>query len=201
MGANEFEGQTIEREIPANGYVRVVTPPYRNLFVRDVSDKTSANPVTLKLHQRAIECFTGLKLADLPETFTEIDLVNNTGAAVTVKLLVSNGNISDDSVKLSGALDTTPTVPQQLDDDANVTCPTGASTTVLAADSMRVASYITNLEPIGGQTIYVGDFPTGGRGLPLAPMNTLVIYCTDDIRVWHDKGSNVSVGILKTRYS
>lgn len=142
-----------------------------------------------------------VRIAQFEEPFQKIRIKNPNAATMTVRLVVGFGTFKDDTLQAAGSIDSKPVVPDEIDEDSNVSVVTSTLTTLINENTSRGMLFITNLDPLGGQTIFVGNNPTGGVGIAVAPQATLAVASTAKWRCWHNKGANVSVAIAYTQWS
>lgn len=142
-----------------------------------------------------------VKVAYNEQKFKKITIQNNNASSLEVRLIYGTGQFEDDRLQSSGNVSSEEVSPPTVDDDPNKAVPTGVQTTILNENPNRAVLYLTNLEPIGGHTVYVGRDPSGGRGIPLPPQTPLPIATTAKVRCWHDAGYDIDIGLCWTEWS
>lgn len=138
------------------------------------------------------------------QDFKKVTIKNNNGSTLTIRLAVGYGVLKDDRRNFSGSVTTKEVVPQVLDDDPVTTVASGSQTTIITANTDRVALHITNHAPAGsGYSIMVGDAPGAGgagtvRGIIIPPQSTFTLYTTALVRCWHENGVDIDVACTWT---
>ncbi|MDG1285962.1 MAG: hypothetical protein P8P30_00180, partial [Rickettsiales bacterium] len=142
-----------------------------------------------------------LRITKGQPNFKNVTIANPNGTALEARIVIGYGQFKDDRLQSSGNVDSQLVTPTVADDDPNKVVPTGVQTSIFEIDTDRAMAFISNMEPVGGQTVFVGVAPSGGRGIPLAPMTTVAIATTEKMRCWHDKGSDVEIGMFFTKWA
>jgi len=141
------------------------------------------------------------------EFFRTLRIKNNNGSDLTVRLIVGYGTYKDDRLQQSGTVQAEITnpedikleVPDRVSSQSTATLASGASAIIVAGNSLRDVLYVSNCEPIGGTTIWVGNsFVNINRGIPIPPQGVLPLQTTDGLYGRQDSGSSVSVAFLQT---
>lgn len=128
---------------------------------------------------------------------------NQSGASITVQVIVSMGRIYDDrlsvtgTVSISGSVSISPST--QFNTQAKVTLVNAAAAAVIKATTAGVNEvFVTNK---GAGEVYIGDSnvnATNIRGLPLQPNQTAIISSEDDIYGHNISGANVDIAVAWT---
>lgn len=79
---------------------------------------------------------------------------------------------------------------------ADVACPTGVATLVLASNSTRRIGYVQN---VGAGTLVIGDASVSAtRGIRLAPNERLEIAATENVYAFNNSGAAGLVALMET---
>lgn len=121
----------------------------------------------------------------IPDPIDNIQIINESGATLTGTIGLAIGDIFDDRLNVSGAVNVA--IPTVYTSTADLTIPAATLTTVQAALAARHEIIITN---VGGNVARIGDAGTSAtRGTPLLPNQTLSLKTTAQVRAYSTLGT------------
>lgn len=126
-----------------------------------------------------------------PGPFSSVTIENPNASAITVKLSISRGGVSDSRLSLPDGARVADDAPDMWDDFAAVSVGAGANAQLLAANTDRREAILSNN---GAASVYVlGSTGTTPRGVVLAAGATFVIQTTAEIRCYNPGGAAVDI--------
>lgn len=152
----------------------------------DVDMKIGENPQT--------KCRAGITI-DVPafSQYGRIDFLETGASNASVLVAVSNGNVKDNRLTVSGNIDISKS--STLDTIADVTLGTASATLIAAADSTRREILITNMT---GDFIRVGDSGVlATSGVRVADGASVTLQTTAAVYGFSTPGGDVSVTTLE----
>lgn len=140
-----------------------------------------------------------LLLPDSDPDFQQVDLINDTGAAIDVSLAMGFGEFRDRRFSFSGVLDVSAVQVKAatLPDTADVSLVATATTIIKAINLNRREIIIANL-PTNTQTMRIGASTAGAaRGIPLQPGQSITLAATAAVYGYNPGGSAESVAVVE----
>ena len=136
------------------------------------------------------------------EPFSRVELVNETGTDINVKLGFGKGDIRDSRLSFAGQIGTKESMPDVLATPLPVACADAATTPLAAANTKRREIVLTNPSTAGG-SIYIGGdaAAVAGQGIPVEPGQTFGLETQAAVYVRNDTGASVSVHLAELEFS
>ena len=170
-----LQAATNQRYPVEGDYFHVLSAPVDDLYVR--FDEGEPVPV-----------FKGLGFR---RYYRDVTLYSATGQAVIV--LVGFGSVADARAAANVNVSSTVQPGNTGDNGGDVSCPNGAATQLLAADSTRLYAFVTN-PSTNTATVRIGTSAVGAAtGIPLEPGCTLPYPSTSAIYAYNDSGGSVTI--------
>lgn len=136
------------------------------------------------------------------QQFRSVQLYNQNGAAIAVRIAFGRGDIEDARLNLTGSITARDDTPDTLTTGAATSCATGAATLLAAANDLRREIVVVVPDSAGG-TVYVGGASgaTAGEGIPVSPGGTLILTTSAAVYLRNDTGAAVAVAVAEMEHS
>lgn len=184
-----FGGSGSDTEFPGAGIGYELSEAVDRIFIRNTGGGSIDITIALAIGRISDD---RLNVSGTVNVTGTVEISNDVGNPIPV-----NGSLTSVG-SITNVVSTSEEIPTTLDSIADVSVANNTTTLLAAADATRKELHVCNPEAAGGSNIRIGDSGAGSaNGIILQPGAIYIITTEAAVYAWHNKGSSISVPVMR----